>query len=163
MADVIPWVPAFEGQRPPFAPGNSLSVKHGIASPSRRDPLAHGFIAEVLADPNTSYLSQPRFSSALWQWASAQAKVQLISTWIDDMTFEQSADSMDGQTSPLELLRKWMATAQTWAARLGLDPLSAARLGKDVAQGKQADAAGELTRLRSAHEAATTATPPPPL
>lgn len=70
------------------------------------------------------------------------------------MTMETSTYSGKGQTSPLELLRKWMSTAQTYAARLGLDPLSAARLGKDVAQGRQADAAGELTRLRSQHEAA---------
>lgn len=155
MADITEWVPAFPGQRPPFAPGNTLSLKHGVNAPTRVEPLAHQFIDEVCSDPSTAYLAQPRFQSALWSWASAQAKVQLISTWVDDMTLEESADSERGQTSPLELLRRWMTTAQTWASRLGLDPLSAARLGKDVAQGKQADAAGELTRLRSAHEAAT--------
>lgn len=149
------WVPAFEGQRPPFAPGNTLAVTHGAYSPARVEPIALRYMAEVLEDPTTQYLQQPRFQSALWSWAQAQAKVQLLSEWVDGMTLAQSADSARGQTSPLELLRKWMATAQTWAARLGLDPLSAARLGKDVAQGRQADAAGELTRLRAAHEAAS--------
>jgi hypothetical protein len=37
---------------------------------------------------------------------------------------------------------------------LGLDPLSAAKLGKDVALGRQADAATELTRMREEHERA---------
>ena len=153
--DIAAWEPAFPGQRPPFAPGNSLSVKHGIKSPSRVDPIAHGYIAEIVSDPTTSYLGQPRFSAALWSWASAQAKVQLLTLWVDDMPIDVQTYSGKGQTSPLELLRKWMATAQTWASRLGLDPLSAARLGKDVSQSRQASAASELTRLRAAHEAAT--------
>lgn len=148
------WVPAFEGQRPPFQPGNQLGLKHGAYLPARTDPVAHQYIAEVIADPNTSYLSQPRFAAALWSWASAQAKVQLLTDWVDAMSIGAQTYSGKGQTSPLELLRKWMATAQTWASRLGLDPLSAARLGKDVSQGRQADAATELTRLRSLDEAA---------
>lgn len=148
------WVPEFPRQRPPFQPGNALSVTHGAHSAERRDPIARRFIAEVVEDPSTAYLGEPRFAAALWSWASAQARVELLSAWVDTMTIEASTNSARGQTSPLELLRKWMATAQTWAARLGLDPLSAARLGKDVAQGRQADAAGELTRLRTAHETA---------
>ena len=150
------WIPAFPEQRPPFQPGNTLAVTHGTYSPARVDPIAHQYIAEICADPSTAYLKQARYSAALWSWASAQAKVQLLSEWVEDMTLAESTDSARGQTSPLELLRKWMATSQTWAARLGLDPLSAARLGKDVSQGRQADAASMLTTLRAQHEAADT-------
>ena len=153
--DGTTWTPAFESQRPPFQAGNRLAVTHGATSPSRVDPIAHGYIAEIVSDPTTSYLGQARFSAALWSWASAQAKVQLLTLWVDDMPIDVQTYSGKGQTSPLELLRKWMATAQTWASRLGLDPLSAARLGKDVSQSRQASAASELTRLRAAHEAAT--------
>jgi ketopantoate hydroxymethyltransferase len=88
--------------------------------------------------------------------------VELITDWVDSMPIRDAADSARGQTSTLELLRKWMATAQTAAARIGLDPLSAARLGKDVAQGRQADVAGELTRMRLQHEEASRTTPHPP-
>jgi hypothetical protein len=150
----VGWVPEFPGQRPPFAPGNSLAVTHGASSPARVDPIAQRYVDELLTDEGTRYLQAPRFQSALWHWAQAQAKVQLLTEWVDGMTLQQAADSARGQTSPLELLRKWMATSQTWAARLGLDPLSAARLGKDVAQGRQADAAAVLTDLRAQHEAA---------
>lgn len=139
------WVPAFEGQRPPFQPGNKLAVTHGAFSPSRTDPIAHGFINELVADPATAYLGQPRFSAALWHWASAQAKVQLLEEWVAGMDIQDAADSERGKTSVLELLRKWIATAQTQAARLGLDPLSAARLGKDVAS-TQVDLATLLSK-----------------
>jgi len=159
------WVPDFEGQRPPFAPGNTLSLKHGVDSSRRVDPIANRFIEELRLseDQHMQYLAQPRFTAAVWAWAQAEAKVQLVSDWVDGMEISEAAESGRGQTSALELLRKWQATAQTQRARLGLDPLSAARLGKDVAQGNQADAAGELTRLRAQHEAATRKTPPPPL
>ncbi|TIH33690.1 hypothetical protein [Subtercola vilae] len=160
MSDDVEWTPAFPGQRPPFQPGNKLAVTHGTYSPARVDPLAHEYIAEVIADPATAYLGQARFSAALWSWATAQAKVQLLTTWVDGMDISVSGSAKAGQTSPLELLRKWMATAQTWASRLGLDPLSAARLGKDVAQGQQASAATILTELRTQAEAGRT--PPPP-
>lgn len=149
-----PWTPAFGGQRPPFQPGNDLGLRHGVHSPARVDPIAHRYLDEIAADPNLDYLKQARFAAGLWLWASAMAKVELLTVWVDAMDISDAANSDRGQTSPLELLRKWMATAQTWASRLGLDPLSAARLGKDVSQGRQADAATLLTGLRAAHEAA---------
>jgi len=156
------WVPEFPGQRPPFAPGNQLAVTHGAFSAARTDPIAQRFVQEVVTDPNTAYLAAPRFATALWGWAVTAARVELLSAWVDGMDITVATNSARGQTSPLELLRKWMATLQTQSARMGLDPLSAARLGKDVAQGRQADAAGELTRLRAAHEAAVKDTPTPP-
>lgn len=152
------WVPDFPGQRPPFMPGNQLALKHGAFSAARTDPIAQRFIDEIAADENTAYLAAPRFQAQLWTWATAAARVELLSAWIDDMTIESATFSGKGQVSPLELLRKWITTTQTLSARMGLDPLSAARLGKDVAQGRQADAAGELTRLRAAHEAANPST-----
>lgn len=151
------WTPEFPGQRPPFAAGNKLAVTHGAYSAARTDPIARRYLAEIADDPSLEYLNQPRFHAGLWLWASAMAKVELLSAWVDDQDIADAADSDRGKTSALELLRKWMATAQTWASRLGLDPLSAARLGKDVAQGRQADAATTLTALRTQHEAATRA------
>lgn len=144
--DGTPWTEAFPSQRPPFQPGNQLSLKHGATSPQRVDPIAHGYIAELLADPQTEYLNQPRFAAALWAWAVAQAKMQLVAAWVDDMPIEQQTYSGKGQTSPLELLRKMMSTTQTAAARLGLDPLSAARLGKDITSIK-VDLATLLSRM----------------
>lgn len=156
------WVPEFEGQRPPFQPGNpyvakqgnTLALKHGADSPARLNPVAEALVLELLADDATAYLHAPRYSAAVKAWANAEAKCMLISAWVDGQPIEQAASSKQGQTSPLELLRKWEATAQTHRSRLGLDPMSAARLGKDIAQTKQADVAAEMTKLREQHDRA---------
>lgn len=150
-----PWTPEFEGQRPPFQPGNELAVTHGAYSSKRTDPIARRYIDELATDPGLEYLQAPRFHAALWAWASAMAKVELLQQWVDDMPIQQAADSDRGKISALELLRKWMSTAQTAATRLGLDPLSAARLGKDIAGTRQADAATLLTRARAEAESNT--------
>lgn len=142
------WVPEFPGQRPPFAEGNTLAVKYGAGSPRIVNPIAQELITEVLSTPATAYLAEPRYAPALLAWATAEAKTQLISDWVDRMDLTAAASSERGQTSPLELLRKWSTTAMNHRQRLGLDPLSAARLGKDVAVGQAADAAVELTRQR---------------
>lgn len=151
----VGWVPGFPGQRPPFAEGNELAVKHGATSPRKVDPVAQALAVELLADSAVEYLRAPRYASAVQAWALAEAKCALISAWVDGMPIALAAESKQGQTSPLELLRKWEATAQTHRARLGLDPVSAARLGKDLAQTKQADVATEMTKLREQHERAT--------
>lgn len=152
------WQPEFDRQRPPFEPGNELAVKHGAFSDKRTDPIANRFLDEVMSDPTTTYLTAPRFANQLWQWCVASARVQLLSEWVDGMTMAAAAESGKGQVSPLELLRKWMSTLQTLSARLGLDPLSSARLGKDVAQSRQASAATVLTELRAKHEQSNTGT-----
>lgn len=143
------WVPEFQGQRPPFAEGNELALKHGAGSPRRRDPIAQALVAELLLDTSVEYLKAPRFAGAVQAWAVAEAKCALISNWVDSMPIEVAAESKQGQTSPLELLRKWETTAQTHRSRLGLDPLSAARLGKDVAA-THVDLAKLLTESRDA-------------
>lgn len=146
------WAPAFPGQRPPFAPGNELTMKHGAQSPRRVDPLATQLQRELLANDEVAYLRSPRFAAAVRSWATAEAKVALIAQWVAGMDIEAAAESGQGKTSPLELLRKWETTAANHRARLGLDPMSAARLGKDVAQGKAADAAAALTAAREKAE-----------
>lgn len=156
------WQPEFEGQRPPFTPGNDLAVKHGAFSDRRVDPVANRYRDEVLSDPTTTYLTAPRFANQLWQWCVASARVELLTIWVDSMPVDQQTYSGKGQVSPLELLRKWMSTLQTLSARLGLDPLSSARLGKDIATSRQASAATMLTELRAIHEAAGTANDTPP-
>lgn len=148
------WVPEFEGQRPPFLPGNRVSVgnvgpvTHGIWSARHVDPIADRLIEELLADDSITYLRAPRYAAGLRRWGTSEAKVLLLEQWVDGMSIEEAARSDRGQTSALELLRKWSVTAGNNASRLGLDPLSAAKLGKDFAQGRQADLASQLSQWR---------------
>lgn len=147
-------LPSNPRQHPDFTAGNEVAMKHGAKSPRRVDPLAQEIMAAALADPALEFLQQARFSAAVLAWARAEAKVQLISDWVDGMAMAEAAASGQGRTSPFELLRKWETTAAGHRARLGLDPVAAARLGKDIAQGRQADAATALTQMREKHERA---------
>ncbi|SDP74132.1 hypothetical protein SAMN04487914_13245 [Arthrobacter sp. ok909] len=128
-------------------------MKHGAGSPRKRDPIAQALAAELLLDEAVAYLRAPRYAAAVQAWAVAEAKCALISTWCDSMPIEVAASSpKPGTSAPLELLRKWETTAQSHRSRLGLDPLSAARLGLSVAQTRQADTATALTLMREDFE-----------
>lgn len=145
------WSPAFPGQRPPFAPANEVALQHGAWSPRRVDPLAEEIRSRVLADPSTAYLLEPRWAPAVHAWARAEAQVQLLTEHLaavgarsDDGVGNLSAKRV--QTA-YALLHKAEARALSGRKALGLDPSSAARLGRDKAAGA-ADAARVMAELR---------------
>lgn len=135
QAHVDEWAPAFEGQRPPFQPGHELSVQHGAYSPRKVDPLAAHLVEQVLADTATAYLRAAVWRPALWAWARAEAQVQLLTEYLAKAG-KESGDGvgdlgLDRVRSAYLLLHRAEARATTQRTRLGLDPLSAARLGRD--------------------------------
>lgn len=143
------WSPDFPKQRPPFESGNALAVTHGAYSQRVVGPIAAALVEAVQGDPDVRYLTAPSYGPALAAWAAAEARVVALEQWIDGIGIEAATESARGKTPPLELLRQWEASALTHRSRLGLDPLSRARLGRDVATGRaQADAALLLTRMR---------------
>lgn len=151
-----PWVPAFPGQRPPFLPGHELSLQHGAYSPRKVDPLAAEMVALILADPDCQYAHGPTYRPALWAWSRAEAQAQLLTEYLAARG-EESGDSIGDLDSERVraaylLLHRADARAATGRARLGLDPLSRARLGRDVAAGS-VDAA-RLMAILAEQEAA---------
>lgn len=149
------WSPAFEGQRPPFEPGNQvgrhfesgndegrkfepgneLALRHGAWSPRKVDPLARELVDQVLANPATGHLQAPHWRPALWAWGRAEAQVQLLTEWLatqGEKTGDGVGDLGDEKVrSAYLLLHRAETRATTGRTRLGLDPLSAARLGRD--------------------------------
>lgn len=128
------WVPAFEGQRAPFQPGNEAAVRSGAYSPRKVDPLAKELVDQVLVDPATGYLQAAHWRPALWAWARAEARVQLLTEWLANQVGDgdQIPDPGDERVRAASLeLHRAEARATTGRTRLGLDPLSAARLGRD--------------------------------
>ncbi|RZU30473.1 hypothetical protein BKA19_0089 [Blastococcus saxobsidens] len=132
-------MPEFPGQRPPFdgPPGNTLALQHGAYSPRKVDPLAAELRAAVLADVSTDYLRAPRYAPALWAWARAEAQVQLLTEYLA-RAGEETADGVgdleqDRVRSAYLLLHRAEARALSGRRALGLDPLAAARLGRDRA------------------------------
>lgn len=125
------WTPEFPGQRPPFQPGHTLSMRHGAYSERRIGPLAEQLAADLLADPTTpDYLREARFAGAVLAWARAEAVVRLYLAWLDAQDLDKPAR---GALAVLEALRKAEAAAATARSRLGLDPVSRAKLARDLA------------------------------
>lgn len=139
--------------RPPFEPGHELSVKHGAYSPRKVDPLARELVESFLRDASLGYLQAPSFRPALWAWARAEAQIQLLTEYLEQVGKGGVGDLANERVkAAYMLLHRAEARAERTRGRLGLDPLSRARLGKDVAQGRAADAAAELSRMREEAE-----------
>lgn len=137
----------------PFQPGHTLSLHHGAYSPRKVDPLAAELAGQVVAlaeqeGSSTTYLTEPSYRASVWAWARAEAKVQLLTEWLMDRT---DLDD-EGEVRPAaELLEKVERRAESLRARLGLEPLSRARLGRDVAAGS-VDVARLMAALAKAQE-----------
>jgi hypothetical protein len=136
------WEPEFEGQRPPFQPGNQVSVgnrgpvTHGAWSPRYIEPLAQDLVDLMVADPDTAYLATPKWRPALLAWARAEAAVQLLNEYLSNCGEDGIGDLDEASVRTAHLLLHRAETrATTGRTRLGLDPLSAARLGRDRAAG----------------------------
>lgn len=146
---VAEWTPAFEGQRPPFPPGHELSLRHGAFSPRKIDPLAEQY-AQGLMDHGDAYLRQPVYRAAVWAWARAEAQCQLLTEYLVDKAKAAGNEvgnlDDDATKAAYLLLHRAENRANTLRARLGLDPLSRARLGKDAAAGSL-DAARMMAEL----------------
>jgi len=123
--------------------GNTLALRHGAYSPRRVDPLAAELVEQV-----TGYIDWLRESDtpALWAWARVEARIQLVSEYLID----QGGDiDGDGTVRPAaDLLMRLESKAESMRSRLGLDPLSRARLGRDVAASQV-----DLARLWATEEA----------
>lgn len=148
------WAPAFSGQRPPFQEGNTYGAKpgemrawkHGAFSDRTIEPVAAVILDSILSSDDVAFLRAPHFAGALRRHVRAAARVELIEAWVDSMSIEEAARSDKGQTSPLELLRKWQTTADNSAGKLGLDATSWARIRKDYAIGTRMDLASLLSQ-----------------
>ncbi|MCU1691150.1 MAG: hypothetical protein JWM64_241 [Frankiales bacterium] len=138
------WVPAFEGQRPPFQPGHTLSTRHGAYSPRVHDAVQAEVVAEVeAADP--SWL-QHVDTWAVEAWSYAEARCRLLRRVVSEQgTFTDKGT----ETTAAEQLRHWEKRAAEGRSKLGFDPTSRAKLGRDTAS-----AAADLAQVRAAGRAA---------
>ena len=173
-------LPAFPGQRPPFAPGNPhrvtdgnhLAQRHGAYSARTVEPLADEIEESARTSPAwPAYLTDPSYQPAVRAWATAEAICELLRRHLAgqdfadalvDMTQEESTEthgkgrstrrSTSRRTrSALDMLARWEVTASNHRSRLGLDPLSRARLGRDVTSARS-DLVQILTAQREARE-----------
>lgn len=131
----VEWLPENDRQHPPFEPGNQVAVSHGAYSPRLVDPLAQTFVDLVLEDPAVVQLRAPHWRPALWAWARAEAQAQLMTEWLEAQSGDDGVGDLSDERvkAAYLLLHRAEARAHACRGRLGLDPLSAARLGRDRA------------------------------
>lgn len=135
----------------PFQPGHTLSLRHGAYSPRMVDPLAAEILQGFLADSQCVYLTAPKFRLALLALCRAEAQTQLLTEWLAKRA-EAAGDGVgdladDSIRSAYLLLHRAESRADRSRARLGLDPLSAARLGQRIV-----GAAADMARLLSGQD-----------
>jgi hypothetical protein len=130
------WTPEFPGQRPAFQPGHELSTRHGAYSPRKVEPRAAELVAMVEDDPSVTWLT-PVDRSALWGWARTLAMVERVAAHVQVLS-EAAANGVGDLTSKQlaaahALLDRSETRLVKAESRLGFDPLSRSKLGRNVA------------------------------
>lgn len=165
LASEAEWEPAFEGQRPPFELGNvpanafepgnmPANATHKAYSQRYVEPLARDLLEALLADDAMpAHAKALAYRLELLALCRGEAQIQLITEWLAKRAekTEDGIGNLDDEATVRAylLLHRAETRAASARSRLGLTPVSAARLGKNVAQGQvaQADVALAMARL----------------
>lgn len=162
--DGSPWVPAFEGQRPPFqrgnpyrvGAGNDLAARHGAYSAARVEPLARKVVKALRAD--VDYLRAPGFKGEVWDYARAQARVLLVQEWLEGMTPDEQLGRAGGtlrgekeNITPLEVLLEFEARVHRLLPTIGLYPTVSPEVQRKIDQARKTlDKRSERDQLEAA-------------
>lgn len=116
-------------RHPDFTVGNAMALRHGAHSRRVVDPLAAEIVAEAVeAVPD---LDRPEYRAVVEAWAREEARCRLLTAWLD----QHGLMDGEGHLRPAEqALHRAETRATNLRSRLGLDPLSAQRIGRDKAQ-----------------------------
>lgn len=166
----------------PFEAGNTAAEVHGARSERRVAPLAAEIERDARALPTwPEYLTEPTYGAAVAAWCRAEAVVELLWRWLAEQDPLDALASTSETTTEVEEFRggsrsrskgrrvesvlaqlaRWEATAARQRQRLGLDPLSRARLGRDHAAAR-VDVVEVLTRMAEQRDQAAAAVPSAP-
>jgi hypothetical protein len=122
------WTPAFEGQRPPFEPGNALRLDHGAYSVLQLRPRAHELAEEIRSSLGVTYA--PRFDLAISAAAATAAQYERAMLALLDTDDPAEHDVLDKRAA------RWGKLLFAALVQLGLTPLSASKLGLNLAVGQ---------------------------
>jgi len=157
MAPMADDVAQIDGKRgyswAPFTEGNTLTLRHGAWSPRTVDPLVAQLVDDTLdlaghPGSSTAYLSEPSYRPALNAWAIAEVRAGLFASVLAEHD-NGECPGCDTCKAWDDGLHRWSTSAANHRQRLGLDPLSRARLGRDVAAATL-DVAALMAKLEAA-------------
>lgn len=139
---------------PPFEKDNTAAVRHGAWSARKISPIAEELAVDLLevaaADPGLVHLTRPIFRPAIRAWARVEARIELLSTWLDARTAGADPGDLtaDGDIRPAaDLLARLEGQALKHRAQLGIDPTSLARLQRDATTARSFDLAALLSAV----------------
>jgi hypothetical protein len=130
------WSPAFEGQKPPFEPGNQLAIRHGAYSTLSLAPRAAELADEIrrvvpVYSPADEILVRS-LALALARVERAQAALDQV----DDQVGNELGTYLHEKTLAFEHLRSdmraWLNLVRKLTSDLGMSPTARARLGVDL-------------------------------
>jgi hypothetical protein len=143
---------------PPFGAGNTVAEVHGARSERRIVPLADRIARELLERESTPpYLREPEFAPSVAAWSRAEAVVALLWDFLAERDIVAAMSEVSGEdettettgkgrserhmkakriTSALSELHRAETRAATLRGRLGLDPMSRAKLAADLGQAR---------------------------
>jgi len=128
-----------------FDEGNQVAVHHGAWSARRVDPLAAELVETAV---NTvSWLADPTYAPALFAWARAEARCQLVAEYLDKVGPLDEKGEPRGALNAADRLESLALKHRT---RLGLDPVSRAQLEATLTGAKQGQVALEEAMARGA-------------
>ena len=142
--------PRHDRQHPDFTDGNLVAVRHGAFSERLVRPRALEIAAGLqAAEELPDYLLSPKYRGALLDLCLALARRERLEAWLEETAVDGIPPELspDGQVrAAADLLLKVERAVDRHRDRLGLSPLAAARLGRDVAAA-QVSAARVLSGL----------------
>ncbi len=129
--------PRHDRQHPDFTSGNLLGLRHGAFSDRLVRPRALE-IAHGLADDGAlpAYLAEPRYRPAVMAYAMTLARLERVESYLEGLAAEGVPPELEADGTVKAATGLVMAlerAADRHRDRLGLSPLAAARLGRDVA------------------------------
>ena len=137
-------VPALQPwQRPPFEPGHELSTRHGAWSDRKVSPVAERYLATAVE--TVDYLQDPSYLPALSAWARTEARIELLEVWLDEHGMVDDEGKVRGAAN---LLARFEAQAAKQRERLGMDPLSRAKI-RQMSASTQVDLAQLMSQAVS--------------
>lgn len=151
------WERQENGRGARFPPGNEASVTHGTSPSSERNRLrierrARQFMSQALADPAMpDHLRSPSFRHAVWGWSKAEVMAEITWEWATGLIEAEGLTAMmlpplPGTNPVFITVQSAERTAAWHRGRIGLDPVSYARIAKDLGLNRRAQEDG-LTRL----------------
>jgi hypothetical protein len=113
-------------------------------------PLAKKIASDLKRTPGLEYLGAPRFLDQLMRYATALARWQLATEWVDAMPIEQAATAPEGGAhAPMELMLELGARVDTLGGPLGFHPSTYHLYAREIEAAQQA----ALATMRKREEA----------